>query len=339
MLETIVQIDIMYVTKRLYQRLSSISYSTLRASSEPVRDFQDIPSPWSLPIIGTKLSILAAGSSKYIHKYVDKRHRQLGPIFREDLGPITAVFVSDPDSIRSIFSQEGKHPCHIIPQAWTIFNKKHRYKRGLFFMNGPEWLANRRTMNNLLLKGDLTWMKGATDAVITNFIEDLKDVPSKVDNLDRELYQVFLQVLLSVLLGEDTYQKYRTSIEDLVKDLSQTVKLVFETTVKLEMVKADWAEKLGFKRWKEFEKSMLDALVGSNQMLDTLIAECGYGSGLLVKMKNQNVQQELINAIVTDLFLAAADTTAYTMQWILYMVAKNEHVQVREIHLSFLSLT
>ncbi|XP_044750639.1 cytochrome P450 315a1, mitochondrial [Coccinella septempunctata] len=317
----------MYVTKKVCGRLTEAIFSATRACSEAVRDFRDIPSPRGLPIIGTRLAILAAGSSKYIHEYIDKRHRELGPIYRERLGPITGVFVAEPDSIRSIFSQEGKHPIHIIPQSWTVYNKKHNYTRGLFFMNGPEWLEHRRIMNNLLLKGDLTWMEEAADAVITNFVEDLKGNVITVETLDRELYKAFLEVLVSVLLGADTYKKYKTNINTLVNELTDTVQLVFETTMKLEMINAEWAEKLGLSRWKIFETAMSEALTGAEQILDTLTEECGYGNGLLRRMRDHNVHVERINAIVADLFLAAGDTTAYTMQWILYLVSKNKHVQ------------
>lgn len=69
-----------------------------------------------------------------LHKYIDMRHRQLGPIFREPLGPVDGVFISSPDLIRQIFLYEGKYPKHPLPDAWLLYNEIHNCKRGLFFM-------------------------------------------------------------------------------------------------------------------------------------------------------------------------------------------------------------
>lgn len=97
-------------------------------------DFQEMPSPKGLPIIGTTLDLIAAGSAPRLHEYIDNRHKQLGPIFREKIGPVSAVFVSDPMEMRSIFNHEGKHPKHIIPEAWILYNRKYNCQRGILFM-------------------------------------------------------------------------------------------------------------------------------------------------------------------------------------------------------------
>lgn len=69
-----------------------------------------------------------------LHQYIDKRHQQLGCIFREPIGPIEAVFLSDPDLMRSVFLLEGKQPRHPLPEAWILYNQENGCKRGLFFM-------------------------------------------------------------------------------------------------------------------------------------------------------------------------------------------------------------
>lgn len=69
-----------------------------------------------------------------LHEYVDMRHQQLGPVFRETLGSTELVFVSSADGIRDMFKYEGKFPKHPIPESWTLYNAEHKCKRGLFFM-------------------------------------------------------------------------------------------------------------------------------------------------------------------------------------------------------------
>lgn len=106
----------------------------VRVVNEPYLDFRDIPSPKRLPVFGTTLDLIAAGSAPKLHLYVDRRHEELGPIFRESIGPIDAVFVADPLDMRAVFNREGKYPQHVLPDAWVLYNKLFGCSRGLFFM-------------------------------------------------------------------------------------------------------------------------------------------------------------------------------------------------------------
>jgi ecdysteroid 2-hydroxylase len=97
-------------------------------------DFQQIPAPRGLPLVGTSLALMMRGSAAQLHKYVDARHAQLGPIYRETIGPVEALFVADPTEMLRVFQREGKYPRHLLPDAWQLYNQLYGCKRGLFFM-------------------------------------------------------------------------------------------------------------------------------------------------------------------------------------------------------------
>lgn len=69
-----------------------------------------------------------------LHLTVSNYHRKFGPIFRIKISQANAVFIKDPEMMRSVFVYEGKYPKHPLPESWTYFNQKHKCKRGLFFM-------------------------------------------------------------------------------------------------------------------------------------------------------------------------------------------------------------
>lgn len=92
------------------------------------------PSPRGLPLVGTLLDLVAAGSTPKLHQYVDARHRQLGPVFLEHIGPVAAVFVADANEMRRVFALEGRYPKHLLPEPWILYNQTYGCKRGLFFM-------------------------------------------------------------------------------------------------------------------------------------------------------------------------------------------------------------
>lgn len=93
-----------------------------------------VPSPKSLPVFGTLLSLIKEGGGPQLHRYVNKRHQELGPIYRERIGPVEAYFLKDPNDMRTVFAAEGAHPVHVLPECWLKYNSLYGCKRGLYFM-------------------------------------------------------------------------------------------------------------------------------------------------------------------------------------------------------------
>lgn len=80
------------------------------------------------------VELILNGGPQKLHEFIDNRHKQLGPIFQEHLGPIKSIFVSDANDIKKIFANEGKYPKHILPESWLFYNQVKNYKRGIYFM-------------------------------------------------------------------------------------------------------------------------------------------------------------------------------------------------------------
>ncbi|KAF2898975.1 hypothetical protein ILUMI_07202 [Ignelater luminosus] len=299
------------------------------ATSGHPSDYQNIPSPKGLPVIGTSLAIIAAGGAPHLHIYADRRHKQLGPIFSDKIGPVSAIFLSDPELMRAVFTQEGKYPVHILPEAWTLYNKFYGCKRGLFFMNGAEWLHYRRIMNKHLLKGDFTWIEESCRIVSKDLVANWKVLISQnkiLPNLEERLYRWSLNTFVAVLLGRNAYNEHKNELDDLLEYLSSTVHRIFETSVKFQIFPATLAHKFKFKSWDRFVKSVDDAMKLANELVNRL-NEIPGGDGLLARMKSENLPKSDITRIVVDLVLAAGDTTAYTMSWMLYLIARHKDIQ------------
>lgn len=98
------------------------------------KSFDSIPTPKGLPFVGTVFDVIRNGGPGKIHRYCDKRHKELGPIYREKLGSTEAVFIADSQLIQTVYQNEGKYPVHLIPEPWIMYNEMTGDKRGLFFM-------------------------------------------------------------------------------------------------------------------------------------------------------------------------------------------------------------
>lgn len=87
----------------------------------------------------------------------------VGPIYREKIGPTEGVFISSPDYMRRVFALEGRHPQHIIPDAWKLYNEIHGQKRGLLFMYGSKCSCRQSIVENELTRNFVGMEKNGTN--------------------------------------------------------------------------------------------------------------------------------------------------------------------------------
>ncbi|XP_069672926.1 cytochrome P450 315a1, mitochondrial [Periplaneta americana] len=289
---------------------------------------REMPSPRGLPVVGTMLDLIAAGSSPHLHEYVDARHRQLGPVYKETIGPVTAVFVCDPTEMRRVFSLEGKYPKHILPDSWVLYNKMYGCKRGLFFMDGEEWLANRRVLNKLLLRPDNSSVVASCDIVATDLVERWRKQYGgrELAHLESDLYRWAIDIMVSILMG-DKYLRKRKEMEDILAHFASVVHLIFQESSRLSLLPASLAAFLRIPAWKSFVSAIDEAIGVANRLVLQMVPECQNGEGLLGAMLAEGMEHKNVVRIVADLVLAAGDTTAYSTQWMLYSLAFNQETQ------------
>lgn len=142
------------------------------------------------------------------HEYVNGRHRELGPIYREQIGPAECVFLSDPQMMREVFLHEGKYPRHPIPEAWLLYQQEHENKRGLLFMDGEEWLHHRKIMNHIFLRrtsnetSTTQPIETATQDLLARWQRQVAGGDAVVPHLEADMYKLSIESnnLLTYLL-------------------------------------------------------------------------------------------------------------------------------------------
>ncbi|XP_046965607.1 cytochrome P450 315a1, mitochondrial [Vanessa cardui] len=322
----------MYRLKRIL-RCSATRYAvrSVQHSKMPLT-IADIPHPKSLPIIGTKLDLILAGSGKKLHEYIDNRHKQLGPIFAERLsGSHTElIFISDPALIKSLFiNLEGKYPIHILPDPWVLYEKTYGSHRGLFFMNGEEWLINRRIINKHLLRENADdWIRLSVNKTVEDFIENFKNKTRngcRIKDMEFELYQLSTNVVINVLLGCNSLSRSRHN-EELLTIFTSSVRKIFQTTTKLYALPVNWCQRLNLKVWRDFKECVDLSLFLAKKLAQEMVRHNGQSNGLVKRLMEDNMEEEMITRIVADFIIAAGDTTAYTTLWILFLLSKNDEV-------------
>ncbi|XP_049873126.1 cytochrome P450 315a1, mitochondrial [Pectinophora gossypiella] len=315
------------------QILRPANFKFLRRSSTVVENtlfIEDIPHPTSLPVLGTKLNFLFTGSGARLHEYIDRRHKKLGPIFRESLGSSSElVFISDPGLMKALFlNLEGKYPAHILPDPWLLYEKLYGSKRGLLFMNGEEWLNYRRVMNkHILREGVETWLQNPIQETISKFIQNWKsraETEAFTPDLETEFYRLSTDVIINILLGSKSSIKIDKHYEELLALFSETVKNIFSTTTKLYGLPVNWIQCLNLKSWRDFKDSVDLSLFLAQKLVSEIINKKHDSNGLVAKLCDENISHDMITRIIADFVIAAGDTSAYTTLWILLLLSKNK---------------
>ncbi|EDW66851.1 cytochrome P450 315a1, mitochondrial [Drosophila virilis] len=315
-------------------------------SLQIVPKYVPIPRAKGLPIVGTLLDLIVAGGAPQLHKYVDARHRQYGAIYRERLGGTQdCVFVSSANLMRSLFLQEGHFPKHPLPDAWTFYNKRHACQRGLFFMEGAEWLHNRRILNRLLLNGNLNWMDVHIESCTRHLVDSWQahtEEANKIGkhyelpDLEKQLYRWSIEVLCSIMFGSKvlTCPKMQSALNE----FTQIVHKVFEHSSRLMNFPPRLAQLLHLRIWSDFESNVGEVLQQGAAIIELCISlqrgqpQSEQDEALYHKLRAAAVPSEMIRRIFVDLVIAAGDTTAFSSQWALYLLSLNQLLQRRIAH-------
>uniref|UniRef100_A0A1B6CUW2 Cytochrome P450 n=2 Tax=Clastoptera arizonana TaxID=38151 RepID=A0A1B6CUW2_9HEMI len=308
-----------------------IFYSSLSRCSRYLSYYinKDIPGPKGIPILGTTLDLISAGSGPKLHHYIDKRHKQFGPIFKESLGPVNAVFISNPYDIRRVYSVEGKYPVHLLPDSWILYNKLYEKDRGLFFMKGEEWLHYRQIMNKLMLKNELSPSIFQTyEFVVKSLIDDWrKEVGKEIKELNKQLYKLSISFVVAHLIGS-SYPLHKEKFEPHIENLSTTAQAIFKESSKLSLIPPKFAYFLRLPMWKRFVSSVHSSIDTATKMVKEMLA-LTEKDGLLYKMSSESIPFDKMVSIVVDLIIAAVDTTPHTMGWSLYLLSQDKLLQTK----------
>lgn len=303
-------------------------------SKKKYLSYNDIPSATNdtraIAKYWRKFYQLATGSWQGFHEHIDRRHRQLGPIFRESIGPIEAVFVNSPNLLRDVFTYEGKYPKHPLPDAWTFYNQLHNCKRGLFFMDDEEWLCTRKQLAPLMLRNDNRFL-WACEMASNELVADWKGKANRTEfteipNMLNTLYHWSIMVLIRIMFGQHISEKIIADAAPLIAEFASTVQNVFEDTVPFMSFSPQLARKFNLKIWTKFENTVHRTLSIASQIIDYGIAldKC---DGLLNDMLQLGMSHEMIKRIFIDLIVAAGDTTAFSTQWALYLLSRDAQMQ------------
>ncbi|KAH8041662.1 hypothetical protein HPB51_017464 [Rhipicephalus microplus] len=212
-------------------------------------------------------------------------------------------------------------------------------------LDGPEWIDRRRSLNNVFLK-----TKTVTDnvPVFNDVITDLLDRWQEsrndngiLENVERELYNWSIESLGAMIFGRRLGCIAQSSSMENVHEFVHCVQQIFNESAKMAMFSPRLAYRLRLPVWRRFVRAAGRALELARDYVEENLnaiakdpsSAAQHNQGILSQLLlNEKITEEELVRIVTDLFLAAADTTSHATQWALYLLAKHPEQQERLLH-------
>ena len=337
--------------------LSNLSSSVNSdAAKESSKTISDLPGPISLPIIGAAWTFFAGAKGQPLGKRIlavqEEHANKYGRIFRWQLPGVTIISISDPADVAKVLRSEPKYPERLQFPALDYYREKRQKTPGVFFLEGPEWYKHRSVLSKRMLRPkEVADYASGFNEIITDFIHRLRTVrePSgsekenEVCDLDKELFKWSFESVAEMLFDkrfgclEPEVNKEAQTFIKAVGDILDTIMGVgflptwFYKIYETQQFKAfvssfdmmyEYAELFIERRINELEEQKRNQSSDPSEPSER--DKAGFFEFLLSSGK---LTKDDLLATVIDVLFAGVDTTSNTMQWVLYMMAKNPDKQ------------
>ena len=324
------------------RHIISRMYSSAAADPQPTpKPISEMPGPKGLPIIGNLLGALKGGGlAKKFHLYVKKQHETYGPIYKESVGPaFSGVMISDPKDIEHLFRHDGRYPRRTDILPWTEYRKLRGINAGVLLSEDEDWQKARTVINPHLLRPSIinkhTEELGEVVDTMMERLEEAIDPITHIPDDIRNLLSKWAMESVSLFLYEHRIGSLDPTPPPDTLKLFQAIKVIQSSTITLMMMSIPLAKALNLKAWKEHVEHWDLLFKITNQYCGPVLerVEKNLKAGkdengfIATMLKSGVLSSHEIDANLSDLFVAAIDTTSITMQWALRLLASNPEKQ------------
>ncbi|CAJ1079141.1 cytochrome P450 [Xyrichtys novacula] len=268
-------------------------------------------------------------------------HKKIyGPIWRSTFGPIVLVNVASADLIEQVLRQEGRLPIRTDMPHWRAYRELRNQAYGPLTEMGANWQRIRSILNPWLLKPKhVSSYTDTINQVVTDFIDRvawLRETSGQgvlVNDLAGELYKFTFEGTCSVLFEKRMGCLNEVVPEKTLKYIDSVGEMLRQSQIVIFFPKSTWPY-LPF--WKKFVKAWDYLFNVAEELVQEKMKEIeervkqdqnvegAYLTHLL--LSDKMTVTEILGSI-TEILMAAVDTTSNTIAWSLYELAKEPEIQ------------
>nr|XP_043612365.1 cytochrome P450 93A3-like [Erigeron canadensis] len=284
-----------------------------------------MPTPFALPIIGHLHLLLL---SPIPHQAFHKLSTRYGPIFSLFLGSKPGIVVSSPEMAKE-FLKTHEHVSLDRAANSIVDYITYGSKDLVFAPYGRYWKFMKKiVMSNLLNGKTLDMLSSVRYEEINGFINLIskKAKIGKAMDLEKELMKLTNNVISRMLMGERCIDDNEESADDMMSLVADMVQAsgTFNLPDYIWLFKGIDLQGLGkqVKKLRARFDVMIERIIKEHEEARKHGGEMKDLLHILLHIEQDesmeiNLSRENIKAFFLDLFLAATDTTAGTMEWCL----------------------
>jgi cytochrome P450 len=253
--------------------------------------------------------------------------KDYGPVLSMNIAGKKYVILQDPEFIKHVLSDYHKSYSKFgITKILRLF-----FGEGLVTSNGELWIKKRRLIQPAFHKQRLSHILQIINEETNSFIQTLNAIPSGSQiNMSNEM----LRLNISIVNRAHFSNANKEEMESMMLVLEELTDYSTKWMRSIIKIPISWPTPTNTKFHKNCEKydrliyAMIDrrrvykkdsALPPHNDLLDMLLDYADEDSN--DKMTNKQLRDE-----ITTMFMAGHDTTAQTLSWIFYELAKNKDI-------------
>uniref|UniRef100_E1BKM8 Cytochrome P450 family 24 subfamily A member 1 n=1 Tax=Bos taurus TaxID=9913 RepID=E1BKM8_BOVIN len=296
------------------------------------QDAATLPGPTKWPLLGSLLEILWKGGLKKQHDTLVEYHKKYGKIFRMKLGSFDSVHLGSPCLLEALYRTESAHPQRLEIKPWKAYRDYREEGYGLLILEGEDWQRVRSAFQKLMKPVEIMKLDDKINEVLADFmgrIDELCDERGRIEDLYTELNKWSFESICLVLY-EKRFGLLQKNAGEEALNFIMAVKTMMSMFGKMMVTPVELHRSLNTRVWQAHTQAWDTIFRSVKSCVDNRLEKYSEQPSMDflcdIYHHNQLSKKELY-AAVTELQLAAVETTANSLMWILYNLSRNPHVQ------------
>ncbi|EPQ05180.1 1,25-dihydroxyvitamin D(3) 24-hydroxylase, mitochondrial [Myotis brandtii] len=285
------------------------------------------------PLLGSLLEILWKGGLKKQHDTLAEFHKKYGKIFRMKLGSFDSVHLGSPCLLEALYRTESAYPQRLEIKPWKAYRDYRQEGYGLLILEGEDWQRVRSAFQKKLMRPvEIMKLDSKINEVLADFmgrLDELCDKRGHIGDLYSELNKWSFESICLVLY-EKRFGLLQKNAGDEALNFIMAIKTMMSTFGRMMVTPVELHKSLNTKVWQAHTLAW-DTIFKSvksciDRRLEKHVEQPSADFLCDIYHRNQLSKKELY-AAVTELQLAAVETTANSLLWLLYNLSRNPRVQ------------
>ena len=302
----------------------------MTASTIAVRSLSDLPSPRGLPLLGNALQL----DLQRLHLIFEEWAREFGSVFTMGLGPKRVFVCSDADLLQTALRERPARYRRFSPVESVL---KEIKANGVFSVEGEGWAPQRRLV-----------MQALSQKHFSTFFPVLKNITGRlhkkwehsattgeVVDMAQDLVRFTVDATTALAFGEDP-----NTIEEPGDVIQEHLAEIFPAIMRRINAPIPLWRYLKLPSDRRFDRALaavhrhVESLIERSRrrmreqpsekprnLLEAMLATAN--------LPDSGITDEVIVANVMTLLLAGEDTTAHSLSWAMYFIARDKGLQSR----------